>query len=467
MSRTVIQVEGLGKRYRIGQAKRQTALSHAIGDALRAPVRLFRGGANPTSGANGSASSNGKKNVNGGSPYIWALKDVTFDVKEGEVVGLIGRNGAGKSTLLKILARVTRPTEGHAELHGRIGSLLEVGTGFHPELTGRENVFMSGAVLGMRAAEIRRKFDEIVAFSEVERFLDTPLKHYSSGMQMRLAFAVAAHLEPEILFIDEVLAVGDAAFQRKCLGKMSDVARQGRTILFVSHNVTAINSLCSRCILMEHGGIAFNGPTPEATVRYYAESMRVGTNGNDLLQRPRTVGNGKARFSSIAIQPLNAEGEKLDVAYPGCNLEIEVVLDCLSSFSDCNLAVFFYDSNGYRVIDTNTGQKGQFIGLGAGQTGRSQFLLREVLLKPGTYFVGLWLGKDNIEAVDYIEHAVALDVVESRESSRHSVSYPGVYLCRFENEFTVISPSGESLMSPLRESLAASRSLSPPSRQRL
>ena len=233
MSRTVIQVEGLGKRYRIGQAKRQTALSQAIGDVLRAPLRLLGGGSNPASAADGnaSASPNGNKNSNkndsGSSPYIWALKDITFDVKEGEVVGLIGRNGAGKSTLLKILARVTRPTEGHAELHGRIGSLLEVGTGFHPELTGRENVFMSGAVLGMRVAEIRRKFDEIVAFSEVERFLDTPLKHYSSGMQMRLAFAVAAHLEPEILFIDEVLAVGDASFQKKCLGKMSDVARQG------------------------------------------------------------------------------------------------------------------------------------------------------------------------------------------------------------------------------------------------
>jgi len=230
MSRTVIQVEGLGKRYRIGQPRRHDALSHVIGDALRVPARLFRGGANPGSGANGSAATNGNKaihkNGSAGSPYILALKDINFEVKEGEVVGLIERNGAGKSTLLKILARVTRPTEGHAELHGRIGTLLEVGTGFHPELTGRENVFMSGAVLGMRAAEIRRKFDEIVAFSEVERFLDTPLKHYSSGMQMRLAFAVAAHLEPEILFVDEVLAVGDVSFQKKCLGKMGDISKE-------------------------------------------------------------------------------------------------------------------------------------------------------------------------------------------------------------------------------------------------
>src|SRR6202030_2006656 len=216
MSRTVIQVEGLGKRYRIGQGARHNALSHLIGDALRAPVRLFRGRSNhhssaqPNGGSSGAASAS--TTMNGGSPFIWALKDVSFEVKEGEVVGLIGRNGAGKSTLLKILGRITRPTEGRAEIRGRVGSLLEVGTGFHPELTGRENVFMSGAVLGMRAAEIKRKFDEIVAFSEVERFLDTPLKYYSSGMQMRLAFAVAAHLEPEILLVEKFLAVGDAPF---------------------------------------------------------------------------------------------------------------------------------------------------------------------------------------------------------------------------------------------------------------
>src|ERR1700746_3732291 len=256
MSRTVIQVEGLGKRYRIDQGAQYNALRNLIGDALRAPVRLLRGGSNHNSAAraNGGSSAGPNSSTNHrGSPFIWALKDVSFEVKEGEVVGLIGRNGAGKSTLLKILARVTRPTEGHAEIHGRIGSLLEVGTGFHPELTGRRNVFMSGALLGMRAAEIRRKFDEIVAFSEVERFLDTPLKHFSSGMQMRLAFAVAAHLEPEILLVDEVLAVGDAEFQNKCLGKMRDVTQEGRTVVFVSHNLAAVRSLCSRALFLEQG----------------------------------------------------------------------------------------------------------------------------------------------------------------------------------------------------------------------
>jgi lipopolysaccharide transport system ATP-binding protein len=272
MSRTVIQVEGLGKRYRIGQPRQHNALAHVIGDALRAPLRLLSGNSNiPSANTNGNKNIN--KNANGGSPYIWALKDINFRVEEGEVVGLIGRNGAGKSTLLKILARVTRPTEGHAELHGRIGSLLEVGTGFHPELTGRENVFMNGAILGMSAAEIRRKFDEIVAFSEVERFLDTPLKHYSSGMQVRLAFAVAAHLEPEILLVDEVLAVGDISFQRKCLGKMKEVSSSGRTIVFVSHQMNQIRRLCTRAVWVDAGTVRESGTTA-ATVGSYEAATR-------------------------------------------------------------------------------------------------------------------------------------------------------------------------------------------------
>ena len=249
MSETVIRVERLGKRYRIGQSARHTGLRHLIGDALRAPVRLLNG-----SLYNSTAELNRR-----GSGIIWAIRGVNFEVHQGEVVGLIGSNGAGKSTLLKILARITRPTEGHAEIHGRVGSLLEVGTGFHAELTGRENVYMSGAILGMRKAEIDRKFEEIVAFSEVERFLETPLKHYSSGMQVRLAFAVAAHLEPEILFVDEVLSVGDASFQKKCLGKMGQVSDQARTILFVSHNTAAVKSLCSRAILMQDAAVAASG----------------------------------------------------------------------------------------------------------------------------------------------------------------------------------------------------------------
>jgi lipopolysaccharide transport system ATP-binding protein len=437
MSRTVIQVEGLGKRYRIGQPRQHNVLAHVIGDVLRAPVRLLSGKSNvPSASSNGKTSAH--KSVKGGSPYIWALKDVTFDVKEGEVVGLIGRNGAGKSTLLKILARVTRPTEGHAELHGRIGSLLEVGTGFHPELTGRENVFMSGAVLGMRAAEIRRKFDDIVAFSEVERFLDTPLKHYSSGMQVRLAFAVAAHLEPEILFVDEVLAVGDIAFQKKCLGKMGDVAREGRTVILVSHNMAAINALCSRCVILNAGGIEFDGATDKATARYYAESLNVDS-GSDLSDR-RREGSGKARFTSLRIQAQDTGGCPLTVAYPGCDLVVDVELECKSDIAHANLAVIFYDSNGYRVIDTNTAQKGHFVMLKAGQTAQANFRLQEVLLKPGKYLIGLWLGREGIENIDHVEHATTIDFAENEETSGHPVLYPGTYLCRFEESVSILEP---------------------------
>ena len=251
MTEAVIQVEKLGKRFHIGKLKAGTTLRDALTNAVKAAFRRRADDADTT---------------------LWALRDVSFEVKQGEVVGLIGRNGAGKSTLLKLLARVTRPTEGWAEIKGRIGSLLEVGTGFHPELSGRENVFLSGAILGMKKAEIQKKFDEIVAFSEVERFLDTPLKHYSSGMQTRLAFSVAAHLEPEILLVDEVLAVGDAAFQKKCLGKMKDVARHGRTIIFVSHNVAAVLRLCSRCLVLVGGRPIFDGDSRTAVADYYMPS---------------------------------------------------------------------------------------------------------------------------------------------------------------------------------------------------
>src|ERR1700720_659156 len=245
MRKVVIHSVGLGKRYAIGERARYLALRDVLANAMNAPRRFF--------------GRNRRNNSNRSREQLWALRDVSFDIQEGEIVGLIGRNGAGKTTLLKILSRVTRPTVGFAEVHGRIGSLLEVGTGFHPELTGRENVFLSGAILGMRRTEIERKFDEIVAFAEVERFIDTPTKHYSSGMYLRLAFAVAAHLEPEILLVDEVLAVGDAAFQKKCLGRMSDVAREGRTVLFISHNLPSIEKLCQRVVVIDGGRVTMQG----------------------------------------------------------------------------------------------------------------------------------------------------------------------------------------------------------------
>jgi lipopolysaccharide transport system ATP-binding protein len=251
-----IQAEKLGKHYHLGGIRTNyKTLRGSITDSFTAPFRALR---------KGRAKGKGARSAN----EIWALKNVSFEVKRGEIVGIIGRNGAGKSTLLKILSRITEPTEGYADINGRVGSLLEVGTGFNPELTGRENTFLNGAILGMKRAEIMRKFDEIVAFAEVEKFIDTPVKHYSSGMYLRLAFAVAAHLEPEILLIDEVLAVGDLAFQKKCLGRMGEVAKEGRTVLFVSHNMSAVKELCQRGILIDSGSVAFNGDSSRCIAEY-------------------------------------------------------------------------------------------------------------------------------------------------------------------------------------------------------
>ena len=286
MSQAAIHTDSLGKRYRIGQRARYLTLRDRLTHAAKAPLRWVH-----ANGSNGSP---------GGPRHIWALRNASFDLQEGEVLGLIGRNGAGKSTLLKILSRVTQPTEGTAEIRGRVGSLLEVGTGFHPELTGRENTYLNGAILGMGKKEIDRKFDEIVAFAEVGDFIDTPLKHYSSGMQMRLAFAVAAHFEPQILLVDEVLAVGDLAFQKKCLGKMGEVAHAGRTIVFVSHQMNQIRRLCEKVIWMDGGTIRQAGPTAEVVGAFEAEMTQgtasTGTNRGE-----------KARFLSWEI--LDPESE--------------------------------------------------------------------------------------------------------------------------------------------------------------
>jgi len=271
MRMPVIQTSGIGKRYRRGLQASSGLLRDSIARAFRSPLAVFRRANHET---------------------FWALKDVSLEVGQGEVLGLIGRNGSGKTTLLKILSRITQPTAGWAEIHGRVGSLLEVGTGFHPELTGRENTYLSGAILGMGKGEITRKFDEIVAFAELEKFIDTPVKHYSSGMYVRLAFAVAAHLEPEILLVDEVLAVGDISFQKKCLGKMGDVARAGRTIVLVSHQLNQIRRLCHRVVWIDAGAVRQDGPTHEVVSAY--ESAMARGYSNRTQQRPAL--NWKARF---------------------------------------------------------------------------------------------------------------------------------------------------------------------------
>jgi len=315
MTDVAIRCRGLAKKYRIGERESYKALRDIITDAFASPFRRLRSALRHSS----SSTPNEK-------PNIWALKDVSFEIKRGEVVGIIGRNGAGKSTLLKILSRITEPTHGHADIWGRVGSLLEVGTGFHPELTGRDNIFLNGAIMGMRKTEIARKFDEIVAFAEVEKFIDTPVKRYSSGMHVRLAFAVAAHLEPEILLVDEVLAVGDASFQKKCLNKMQSVSEHGRTVLFVSHNMSSVTRLCERTILLDAGSVTGDGPSHEV-VSVYLKSG-VGTSAqrewDDVQKAP---GNDVVRLRAVRIITESGEvTETVDIRHPiGIEMEFDVL----------------------------------------------------------------------------------------------------------------------------------------------
>jgi ABC-type polysaccharide/polyol phosphate transport system ATPase subunit len=318
MSDAVIHAHGLSKRYRRGALQQSTLLRDHLARAVRSPLSVFRRPKDET---------------------FWALHNVSLDVHEGEVLGLIGRNGAGKTTLLKILSRITRPTEGWAEIHGRVGSLLEVGTGFHPELTGRENTFLSGAILGMSKAEITAKFDEIVAFAELERFIDTPVKHYSSGMFVRLAFAVAAHLEPEILLVDEVLAVGDINFQKKCLGKMGDVARAGRTVVLVSHQLNQIRRLCHRVFWIDDGQIRQSGPTHEVVSAYEAAMAR---GDSAATQQHRGTGT-KGRFLSWEI--VRSSDERRNVLSTLASVTVNFIFDLVEPVTNGEHGVALFNSD--------------------------------------------------------------------------------------------------------------------------
>ena len=313
MADIAVRVENLGKEYQLGRPAANQMLREAVGNALGAPFRALR---RLVAGDRSPDRSN----------QLWALRNVSFEVGRGEIVGIIGPNGAGKSTLLKILSRITEPTTGRVEIHGRVGSLLEVGTGFHPELTGRENVYLSGTFLGMKKTEIDRKLDEILAFSEIEKFADTPVKHYSSGMYVRLAFGVAAHLEPEILIVDEVLAVGDAAFQRKCLNKMEDVRQHGRTVLFVSHNMSAVTRLCQRAILITGGSIQQDGPAAQVTSSYLLSSLK--TTAERTWDAPASApGDEVVRLRSIRIR--SSEGATVEAADIRQPVGIEMTYDVL------------------------------------------------------------------------------------------------------------------------------------------
>jgi len=344
---------------------------------------------------------------------LWALKDVTLDVAAGEVLGIIGRNGAGKSTLLKILSCITEPTRGRVEIQGRVGSLLEVGTGFHPELTGRENIYLNGAILGMRRQEIERKFDEIVAFAEIEKFLETPVKRFSSGMYVRLAFAVAAHLEPEILLVDEVLAVGDVAFQKKCLGKMDNVARGGRTILFVSHNMNAIQRLCPRVVWLHQGRVEADGRASDTITRYLSSSdptspaeMWIGLTG------PDRSGTQQARFESIRYTSLNPSTGCQP--YPGGPLKVSTSIQSDGPRSVGSLAVTLYDQYGTKLVNADTLALGRTISLRPGLT-TVCLRIESLNLNPGTYVLGLWMANPTGEVFDSVPSALRLEVVEHAE----------------------------------------------------
>ena len=331
---------------------------------------------------------------------IWALRDVSFEVKRGEIVGIIGRNGAGKTTLLKILSRITKPTEGRAWINGRVGSLLEVGTGFHAELTGRENIFLNGAILGMTKAEIKRKFDEIVDFAEIEKFIDTPVKRYSSGMYVRLAFAVAAHLEPEILLVDEVLAVGDAAFQKKCLGKMEDVSEEGRTVLFVSHNMGMIDSLCQSCILIEKGKFKSSGKPKQVIFDYFNSPIHPKKSAfrgglADVVQIEEIIINGNSGDSLVQVMPSQ-------------DIEIKVRGVCKKDFSDIKISITI-SIHGMRIAtlwdteDFSPLPKGEF---------ESKVTIPRYIFRPGEYLVGVggdrqkggfWFYGDNLVQIKIAE----------------------------------------------------------------
>ena len=400
MSNIAIAVTDLSKKYKIGVLKQR---HNTLRDELVYGVQsLF--------------SKNGRS-PNGSEPSdtIWAVKDISFDVKHGEILGIIGRNGAGKSTLLKILSRITAPTSGRAEIYGRVGSLLEVGTGFHSELTGRENVYLNGAILGMGKAEIDRKFDEIVAFSEVEKFIDTPVKRYSSGMHVRLAFAVAAHLEPEILIIDEVLAVGDLSFQSKCIGKMGDVARQGRTVLFVSHNMGAISNLCTTGMWIDQGKVAMRGEV-KSVLGAYIKSQPGGTQVD--TKNWKRIGTGDAKV--VKARLADSKGDDSAAFMMGETIVLEFDVEFYRSFPSVNFTVEINRKEmGMRVLHLQNDDCGFAIQQSSPGMRRFRMEIPNCMLYPTSYEIMLCIW--NREAtIDYIEGVVGFSMIQSDVTRRTS-----------------------------------------------
>ena len=401
----MISVTDLGKRYRLGAAQLPYgSLRDTLANAVRLPLRTLR-------------------TKRSSPPFLWALKDVSFDVTPGEIVGIIGRNGAGKSTLLKMLSRITEPTIGKIELYGRIGSLLEVGTGFHPELTGRENIYLNGAILGMKRTEITRKFEEIVAFAEVEKFIDTPVKHFSSGMYMRLAFAVAAHLEPEILLVDEVLAVGDGRFQRKCLDKMQDVGRQGRTVLFVSHNMPAITRLCPRTILLDAGRVISDGPSSQVIGAYLSSGL--GTAAARVWPDPDAApGDDVVRLCAVRVCSENGVfSDALDIRRP---IGIEMEYEVLQSGHALTPNYHFYNEEGvYSFVARETDPRWAGRARPAGRYVSTAWIPGN-LLSEGTLFVGAAISTMDPVVVHFYERdAVAFQIIDSMDGDSARGDFAG------------------------------------------
>jgi lipopolysaccharide transport system ATP-binding protein len=411
----VIRVENLGKKYRIRHQKpeRYTALRDVLTDKLTAPWRSLtsrlRSEAATTNGNGGSASHNfGISPAPPAQEDFWALRDVSFEVKRGEVVGIIGRNGAGKSTLLKILSRITEPTKGRVRIKGRVASLLEVGTGFHPELTGRENIFLNGAILGMTREEIKRKFDEIVAFAEVETFLDTAVKRYSSGMYVRLAFAIAAHLEPEILIVDEILAVGDAEFQRKSLGKMQTVATDDRTVLFVSHNLQAIERICSRGIHLRAGAVICDDRVAHVCQRYIYEAVQLNRqNGFNTAHRN---GTGDARITTFEI--LDADGVRTDRVAAGKAFFVQIHYVVSKTIRLPSFGFALLSAAGVRIFNTTSADLGLEIERFEG-SGSALLSIRNITLPVGQYLCNLAISDSTGEYCDYITEFPFLEIIAS------------------------------------------------------
>ncbi len=419
MSKMAIEVVDLGKEYHIGgPQKSYYRLTDQLVDMATAPFR--RAGKLLRGQAGGAADLD---------QAIWAVKDVSFQVKAGEVVGIIGRNGAGKSTLLKILSGITDPTEGYADLYGRVGSLLEVGTGFHPELTGRENTFLYGAILGMKKAEIEHKLDEIVAFAEIDKFLDTPVKHYSSGMYVRLAFSVAAHLEPEILLVDEVLAVGDMAFQRKCLGKMDDVAQAGRTVLFVSHNMGVLQQLCERGIFLQQGTVHTDGTITEAVDAYLQTLEQV--KSQDLSRRTDRKGVGQVRLVGAEVTSnSNGASSIIKTGHPAR------FVFCVNDFVPgmaCNF--FIYDTIGQPLISFYSKVCGPEDAYDSKNGLKFVCELDELLLLPGRYRIDVAIVGDN-RLQDFIEAAAVFEVGDGQVGGRPA-QHDGKFSVSMSHRWTI------------------------------